>query len=60
MATLYKIAKALAGGFKNSDIPMKDADRVIITSVEKTNTNVENALRYHPQQRSTQRSRGHP
>ena len=26
----------------------------------KTNTTVENALRDHPQQRSTQRSRGHP
>ena len=35
MATLYKITKALAGGFKNSDIPMKDADGVVITSVEK-------------------------
>ena len=35
MATLYKITKALAGGFRNSDIPMKDADGVVITSVEK-------------------------
>ena len=35
MATLYNITKALAGCFKNSDIPMKDADRVVITSVEK-------------------------
>ena len=34
MATLYKITKALAGGFKNCDIPMKDADGVVITSVE--------------------------
>ena len=29
MATLYKITKALAGGFKNWDIPMKDADGVV-------------------------------
>ena len=35
MATLYKITKALDGGFKNCDIPMKDADGVVITSVEK-------------------------
>ena len=35
MAALYKITKALAGGFKNGDIPMKDADGVVITSVEK-------------------------
>ena len=35
MATLYKITKALDGGFKNCDIPMKDADGVAITSVEK-------------------------
>ena len=35
MATLYKITKAPAGSFKNSDIPMKDADGMIITSVEK-------------------------
>ena len=35
MATLYKITKAPAGGFKNSDFPMKDADGMIITSVEK-------------------------
>ena len=34
MATLYKIPKALAGSFKNYDIPMKDADGVVITSVE--------------------------
>ena len=34
MATLYKITKALAGRFKNCDIPMKDADGVVITSVE--------------------------
>ena len=34
MATLYKITKALAGGFRNCDIPMKDADGVLITSVE--------------------------
>ena len=34
MATLYKITKALAGGFKNCDIPMKDGDGVVITSVE--------------------------
>ena len=34
MATLYKITKALAGGFRNCDIPMKDADGVVITSVE--------------------------
>ena len=34
MATLYKITKALAGGFKNCDIQMKDADGVVITSVE--------------------------
>ena len=34
MATLYKITKALAGGFKNCDIPMKDADGVVITTVE--------------------------
>ena len=34
MAALYKITKALAGGFKNCDIPMKDADGVVITSVE--------------------------
>ena len=34
MATLYDITKALAGGFKNCDIPMKDADGVVITSVE--------------------------
>ena len=45
MATLYKITKVLAGGFKNSDIPMKDADGVVITSVHrKTNITVENAL----------------
>ena len=54
MATLYKITKALAGGFKNCDIPMKDAE------CRRTNTTVENALRDHPQQRSTQRSRRHP
>ena len=35
MATLNKITKALAGGFKNCDIPMKDADGLVITSVEK-------------------------
>ena len=35
MATLYKITKALAGGYKNCDIPMKDADGVVITRVEK-------------------------
>ena len=35
MATLYKITKELAGGYKNYDIPMKDADGVVITSVEK-------------------------
>ena len=35
MATLYKITKALVGGFKNSDISMKDADGVVITRVEK-------------------------
>ena len=35
MATLYKITKALAGGFKNCDIPMKDADGVVITSLDK-------------------------
>ena len=35
MAKLYKITKALAGGLKNRDIPMKDADGVVITSVEK-------------------------
>ena len=34
MATLYKITKALAGGFRNCDIPMKDADGVLIMSVE--------------------------
>ena len=34
MATLYKITKALDGGFKNCDIPMKDSDGVVITSVE--------------------------
>ena len=34
MATLYQITKALAGGFRNCDIPMKDADGVVITSVE--------------------------
>ena len=34
MATLYKITKVLVGGFKNCDIPMKDADGVVITSVE--------------------------
>ena len=33
--TLYNITKALAGGFKNSDIPMKDAYGMVITSVEK-------------------------
>ena len=26
MATVYKVTKALAGSFKNSDITMKDAD----------------------------------
>ena len=35
MATLYTITKALAGGFKNCDIPMKDADGVVITSIDK-------------------------
>ena len=35
MAALYKITKALAGGFRSCDIPMKDADGVVITSVEK-------------------------
>ena len=34
MATLYKITKALARGFRNCDIPMKDADGVVITSIE--------------------------
>ena len=34
MATLYKITNTLARGFKNGDIPMKDADGVVITSVE--------------------------
>ena len=34
MATLYKITKALAGSFRNCDIPMKDADGVVITNVE--------------------------
>ena len=27
MATLYKITKSLAGGFKNNDVPVKDSDR---------------------------------
>ena len=32
----YKITKALAGCFQNSDIPIKDAERVVVvTSVEK-------------------------
>ena len=34
MAKLYKITKSLAGCFKNCDSPMKDADGVVITSVE--------------------------
>ena len=34
IATLYKITKALAGGFTNCDIPMKDAEGEVITSVE--------------------------
>ncbi len=34
MAILYNITKALAGGFKNRDIPMKYADGVVITIVE--------------------------
>ena len=53
MATLYKINKALAGGFRNSDIPMKDADGGGDNECRRTNTTVENALRDHPQQRST-------
>ena len=49
MATLYKITKALAGGFKNCDIPMKDADGVVNNKCRRTNTTVENALRRdHP------------
>ena len=35
MASLYMLTKALAGGFKNCDIPMKDADGPLITSVDK-------------------------
>ena len=37
MAALYKITKALAGGCRNCDIPMKDVDGggVVITNVEK-------------------------
>ena len=31
MATLYKITKTLTGGFKNSDIPVKDVDGNIVT-----------------------------
>ena len=38
MATLYKITKALAGGFKNCDISMKDGDN----ECRRTNTTVEN------------------
>ena len=60
MATPYKITKALAGGFKNCDIPMKDADGVVITSVEEQtqlwNTHFETILN----KPSTQRSRRHP
>ena len=33
MVILYNITKALAGGFKNCDIPMKYSDGVVITSV---------------------------
>ena len=35
MATLYKITKARAGGFRNSDITIRYADGVVIASVEK-------------------------
>ena len=35
MGTVYNITKVLAGGFMNSDIPMKDADGVVKTNVEK-------------------------
>ena len=31
MATLYKITKTLTGGFKNSDIPVKDVDGNVVT-----------------------------
>lgn len=30
MATLYKINKSLAGGFKNNDVPVKDSDGNVI------------------------------
>ena len=35
MATLYKITKARAGGFRNSDITIRYADGVVIANVEK-------------------------
>ena len=31
MATLYKITKTLTGGFKNSDVPVKDVDGNVVT-----------------------------
>ena len=31
MATLYKITETLTGGFKNSDIPVKDVDGNVVT-----------------------------
>ena len=33
MATLYKITKSLAGGFKNNDVPVKDLDGNVITGI---------------------------
>ena len=32
-ATLYKITKSLAGGFKNNDVPVRDSDGNVITGI---------------------------